>query len=252
VLPRIGLTASVAPVRPGVRRTFLNEAYLQAIDAAGGVPVVLTPAHAGAGLRALHDLLDGLVLTGGEDVEPARYGEPTAHPTVWTVPERDRLEFQVLEWALAEGRPVLAICRGLQVLNVALGGTLYQDLPSERPEHPAHDQSVAEPAVPRPTPFHRVDVTPGSRLAELVGAATLEVNSLHHQAIRRVAPGLRAVGHAPDGLVEAAEVEGGGPGDLVVGVQWHPEELAGAGDVPSKRLFAGFVEVCARRRREEG
>jgi putative glutamine amidotransferase len=247
VRPRLGLTASVMDTPFGTRRTFLNEPYLQAIEEAGGVGIILTPAHVGDSLQALYEDLDGLVLTGGEDVEPSRYGVPSPHPTVMTVPERDVLEFQLVEWALRDHRPVLAICRGLQVLNVAMGGSLYQDLPTERPEHPAHDQSRAEPVVRRPEPFHAVAVTPGSRLAELVGTTSLQVNSLHHQAIRRLAAGLRAVGIAPDGLVEAAEADPEQPG-WIVGVQWHPEELARSGDEASKRLFAGFVGYCLKGR----
>ena len=116
------------PTKLGTRRTFLNEPYIVVIQEAGGIPLVVTPAHAGPALRSLFDLLDGLVLTGGEDVAPERYGEEVRHPSVECVPERDALEFQLLEWSLAADLPVLAICRGVQVLNVGLGGTLYQEI----------------------------------------------------------------------------------------------------------------------------
>lgn len=245
--PRIGLTGSIKPTPMGTRRTFLNEPYVVAIQDAGGLPLVLTPAHAGPSLRALYELLDGLVLTGGEDVEPARYGEPEAHPTVETVPERDALEFRILEWALADALPVLAICRGLQLLNVALGGSLYQDLPSHYPEPIGHDQMKADPPGPRTEPHHPVAVLPGSCLADLLGSTRVEVNSMHHQGVRALAPTLVAVAHAPDGLVEGVEWRDPARGGFLVGVQWHPEELARSGDGPSRRLFEGFVATVAKR-----
>lgn len=244
--PRIGLTASIVPTAFGTRRTFLNEPYLVAIQEAGGLPLVITPAHGGPALRALYELLDGLLLTGGEDIAPERYGETEVHATVAVVPDRDALEFTLLEWALADGLPLLAICRGLQLLNVALGGSLYQDLPSQRPGHLGHDQMKAEPPWPRTEPHHPVIVQPGSALADCLGAERVEVNSMHHQGIRALAPALRAVAHAPDGLVEAVEARDPGRGGFLLGVQWHPEELARSTDAPSRRLFERFVAAVGK------
>jgi putative glutamine amidotransferase len=254
VLPRIGITGSVAPSRIGTRRAFLNEPYLTGVRDAGGVPVVLTPAHQGESLRALYEWLDGLLLTGGEDVEPARYGETVRDASVESVPERDVLEFRLLEWALADGLPVLAICRGIQVLNVALGGTLYQDLATEsdRPATIAHNQGALDPPVPRVEPSHAVTLPPGSLLAGLVGDGERAVNSMHHQGIRALAPPLHPVGFAPDGLIEAVEAKDPGPSGFLVGVQWHPEELAAGGDLASRRLFEAFVTASAKRRAERG
>ncbi|HZS33163.1 MAG TPA: gamma-glutamyl-gamma-aminobutyrate hydrolase family protein [Methylomirabilota bacterium] len=243
--PRIGLTGSVMPLAVGTRRTFLNEPYLVAVQEAGGLPIVVTPAHTGSTLAALYELLDGLVLTGGEDVAPARYGDTTVHPTVEVVAERDTLEFTLLEWALRDDLPILAICRGVQLLNVALGGTLYQDLPTERPVPLGHNQMLAE--RPRTDPHHPVAVTPGSALADVLGQDRIEVNSLHHQGIKRLAPGLTAVAHAPDDLVEGVEPTDPTGRSFLIGVQWHPEELARAGDVPSRRLFERFVAAAAKR-----
>jgi putative glutamine amidotransferase len=254
VLPRIGITGSVAPHRIGTRRAFLNEPYLTGVRDAGGLPLVLTPAHQGESLRALYEWLDGLMLTGGEDVEPARYGEAVRHPSVESVPERDALEFQLIEWALADGLPVLAICRGIQVLNVALGGTLSQDLATE-PGHPggvAHNQAALDPPVPRVQPSHPVTVLPGSFLAGLVGEGERAVNSMHHQGIKALAPALVPVGHAPDGLVEAVEAEDPAPSGFLVGVQWHPEELARGGDPASRRLFEALVTAAAKYRTSHG
>jgi putative glutamine amidotransferase len=142
---------------------------------------------------------------------------------------------------------VLAICRGIQVLNVALGGSLYQDLPSERAGHVLHDQTRADPPAPRAEPHHPVDVQPGSVLADVLGRERVDVNSLHHQGIRMLAPGLAAVAHAPDQLIEGVEAAEPGRRSFLVGVQWHPEELARAGDAPSRRLFERFVAAAAKR-----
>jgi putative glutamine amidotransferase len=237
------------PTRLGTRRTFLNEPYIVAIQEAGGIPLIVTPAHGGPALRTLFDLLDGLVLTGGEDVAPERYGEEVVRPNVEVVPERDALEFTLLEWALAEDLPLLAICRGIQVLNVALGGTLYQDLAADRPEHPGHDQSCGESPRARTEPHHPVAVRSGSALCDLLGLDAIEVNSLHHQGIKGLAPPLIPVAHAPDGLVEAVEPADATRWGFLVGVQWHPEELARGGHAPSRRLFERFVAAAAKRAR---
>lgn len=246
-LPRIGLTASVMPTKVGTRRTFLNEPYIVVIQETGGIPLVLTPAHGGSALRALFELLDGLVLTGGEDVAPERYGEEVLHPTVESVPERDALEIQLLEWALAEGLPVLAICRGIQLLNVGLGGTLYQDLPADHSADLVHDQGIGDTPRPRTEPHHPVVVTPGSCLADVLGAETIEVNSMHHQGIKVLAPSLAPVAHAPDGLVEGVEPVDVARWSFLLGVQWHPEELARGGHAPSRRLFERFIAAAAKR-----
>jgi len=249
VLPRIGITSSVMPTPMGTRRTFLNEPYLVGVREAGGLPLPIMPAHEGESLRALYALLDGLLLTGGEDVEPARYGEPRRAPNVETVVERDAMEFRLLEWALADRLPVFAICRGIQVLNVALGGSLYQDLPSERPDSVAHDQMKADLPVPRPEPSHAVTVLAGSFLGDLVGGGDLAVNSMHHQAIKLLAPALRPVAHAPDGLIEAVEAREPAPGAFLLGVQWHPEERLRAGDPAARRLFEAFVAAAGKQQR---
>jgi putative glutamine amidotransferase len=249
VRPKIGLTASIMPTRLGTRRTFLNEPYIAAIQEAGGVPLVVTPAHGGPSLRALFELCDGLVLTGGEDVAPERYGEEVLRPNVEVVPERDALEFTLLEWALAEDLPVLAICRGVQVLNVALGGTLYQDLGTDRPAPLSHDQNLGESPRPRTKPHHPVAIRPGSGLAELMGLEEIDVNSLHHQGIKALAAPLAPVAHAPDGLVEAVEPADPTRWTFLMGVQWHPEELTRAGHAPSRRLFERFVAASAKRAR---
>jgi putative glutamine amidotransferase len=221
-------------------RSHLNATYVRAVQQGGGVPVLLPP-HLGEGaLAALCERMDGLLLTGGGDLDPARFGQER-HPTVYDVaPLRDDLELELTRRALEEDRPVLAICRGIQVLNVALGGTLVQDLPSERPGPIVHSQTA-----PRHEPTHPVKVQgEGSRLGEVLGAPEVQVNSMHHQAIDRLGGGLREVAWAPDGVIEGVEMPGPG---FVLGVQWHPEELVGH-DPAARSLFAAVVEAARRRR----
>lgn len=188
-------------------------AYADAVEAAGGLPVLLPSSD--AAFLAL-DRLDGLVMTGGSDVDPARYGaEP--HPAVYGVdPERDRVEVGLVLGAIARDLPVLAICRGLQVLNVALGGTLIQHLEPGNEDAPADSHANWEIDVA--TLAHDATFTAGSLAAARYGAACA-VNSLHHQAVDRLGDGLVATGWAGDGTVEAVEL----PGHRLLAVQWHPE-----------------------------
>ncbi len=226
------LVACTATSRPGpqgeVAQAGVNRAYLDALEGAGLGPV-LVPAGQPPDGRLLA-LMDGLLLPGGVDVDPARYGQ-APHPSTEVDVELDRLERQLLEPALAEGRPVLAICRGIQALNVALGGTLVQDLADLRPGPVDH-----RPDIGRRHLAHGLRVEPGSRLADAVGATDLRVNSLHHQGIGRLAPGLRATAWAEDGLIEGVEAP---DQPFVVGVQCHPEELWRE-SAPLRRLFGAF------------
>jgi putative glutamine amidotransferase len=237
-LPLIGVTAS-ARYENGRERVFINAAYLRAVQGAGGIPVLLPPSFETGMRDALFDHLTGLLLTGGGDIEPGRYGQ-TPHATVYDVSsERDALELWATREALARRRPVLAICRGLQVLNVALGGTLVQDIPDEVGRTIAHSQPA-----PRQQATHTVKVDHGSRLADILGAVEVEVNSFHHQAVKDLGTGLRTVATAPDGVVEGLELPDAEP--LVVGVQWHPEELV-AHDA-ARNLFAALVRAAASTR----
>ena len=186
-----------------------------------------------------HAAFDALLLGGGVDVDPARYGRSTLdNGTVEVDPERDRIDFALFEQARRAGAPVLGICRGLQVVNVALGGTLVQDIPEERPSDVVHARSREE----KTRLDHTVAISPDTRLAALAAASEVRVNSRHHQAIEIVAPGLAISGTSPDGLPEAVESAGDA---WVVAVQWHPENLAG--DPVSRRLFADFVRAARER-----
>ena len=236
--PLIGVSTSIT-VAKHPERAYLNSAYLHAVQQAGGVPVPLPPQLSAASLEQLGAGLHGLFLTGGGDVDPALFGE-APHRTLYDVaPARDTLETAALTLALRRGLPVLAVCRGIQVLNVALGGSLHQDVGTDPGTEIPHSQTE-----PRDQPTHKVKVTPGSRLAEMLGTDELEVNSMHHQAIKRLGRGLTAVAWAPDQVVEGAELDD--PTRFVLGVQWHPEELVGH-DQAARNLFAAVVDAARRR-----
>lgn len=232
--PRIAL-GGVVRQWDGAERTGLNSAYVRSVLAAGGVPVVLSP-HMGPSYaaRAL-DGADALVLTGGEDMDPAWYqAEP--HPKA-NPPSRERDLFELALFAAARQRelPILGICRGIQVVNVALGGTLWQDLPSERPGPVDH-----YPEKARSERTHLVRLHPGTATAAALGGTEIRVNSFHHQAIRDLAPKLVATGWSEDGLVEAVEAAPEQP--WLLAVQWHPEEMYAEARSPDRGLFSALVE----------
>ncbi len=230
--PLIGVTTSIT-IGKVPERAYVNSAYLHAVQQAGGVPVVLPPQLSATSFERLARGLDGLVLTGGGDIDPAVFGE-SPHPTVYEVaPERDTLEFSAVRIALERRLPILAICRGIQLLNVALGGTLFQDVGSDPGTQLQHGQQE-----PRDQPTHKVQMKAGSRLAETLGTDELEVNSMHHQAVKALGAGLAAVAWAPDQIIEGVELTDSSR--FVLGVQWHPEELVRHSD-PARRLFAALV-----------
>src|SRR5262245_2659344 len=234
----VGITTSVTAddYRGGdPHRAHLNRAYVLAVQRAGGIPVLLPPYLDRPTLDALWDRLAGLVLTGGGDIDPQRFSE-SRHDAVDGVSEgRDVLELELALRAVRQGLPLLAICRGIQVLNVALGGSLHQHLPASYPDSRiAHAQQA-----PREYPTHDVKVTvEDTRLGAVLGAPELRVNSFHHQAIKRLGRGLRDVAWAPDGVIEAVDMPEA-PG-LVLGVQWHPEDLVGR-DPAARNLFTALV-----------
>lgn len=214
-------------------------AYVDAVVAAGATPFLVPLGLCETSLRTVYDLADGILLCGGGDIDPTAYGQ-TPRATLGDVqPERDRVEVLIAKWAATEGKPLLGICRGIQVLAVAAGGTLFQDLPSQAPGAVAHpndpDADPDESAV-----VHTVDITPGSRLAAILGDHRVWVNSLHHQAVATVDAAWRIVGVSSDGVIEAIEHPNHPFG---LGVQWHPELLTAA-HVHARSLFAGFVDAC--------
>ena len=234
--PRIAVSTSVT-VDKYPERAYVNASYLNAVQQAGGVPVPMPPQLRDAARDRILEHVDGVLLTGGGDVDPARFGE-ARHPTTSEVSAaRDMLEIELTRWAVTKRVPLLAVCRGLQVLNVALGGSLYQDIPSE-PGSPLDHSQAGLQGKARHILTHHVKVRDGSRLAGILGALEVDVNSFHHQAIKRLGEGLADVAWAPDSIVEGVELRAAD--QFVVGVQWHPEELV-ASDRAAFNLFAALV-----------
>ena len=237
--PLVAVTATVRSV-DGVDRVRLNAAYVHALESVGLVPLVIPPLADADAARRVLDVAAGLMLTGGEDVDPARYGADP-HPELGPVNcDRDETELALLARARELTMPTFAICRGVQVVNVGLGGTLVQDLPSERDDVGAHELDGE-----RGSRVHGVSIDPSSRLASIVGAQALAVNSIHHQAIDRLGAAVRINAHADDGTVEG--VESSDPSWWMVGVQWHPEELTATPEPWDRRLFAAFADACRAR-----
>ncbi len=207
--------------------------------AGGGAPLQIPLGLDHETLRAIFERVDGLLLAGGGDIAPAYYGEPTSDKCKGVDRERDTLEMTLVRWSVETGKPLLTICRGIQVMNVALGGSLYQDLLTDMPGALRHDYFTSD-GFARDHLAHSLTLVPDSGLIRLLGAERLVVNSLHHQGIKDVAPDLTPVGYAPDGLVEAVEVE---DHPFAVGVQWHPEALA-PDDPVMRRLFEALVKAA--------
>ena len=236
--PRIGVSGVVRS-SDGVLRTGVNVAYVQAIAQAGGVPLILSPLLGPSRSDSALDAVTGVVLTGGEDVDPAAYGEIPA-PALGSVDRsRDAFEFALLKSALRRRLPVLAICRGIQLVNVALGGTLWQDLPTQRPSSIAHNHTGDRDAR-----THRILVEPGTRTAAALGVTGFAANSFHHQGIKDLAPGLVVSATAEDGLIEGVELGAGQP--WLVAIQWHPEEFHAEGRAPDHGLFTALVQEARR------
>ena len=232
--PRIAVSGVVRSWE-GADRTGVNAAYVQALLAAGGIPLILSPLMGASLAGSVLDGFDGLLLTGGEDIDPSWYG---AEPSPLLSPpsrERDLFELALFAVARQRGLPILGVCRGIQLINVAMGGTLVQDIPTERPGALDH-----RPAGLRDTRSHVVRLRPGSRAARAMGAASVNVNSSHHQAIQQLAPGLVASGWTSDDLIESLESEAGA--SWILAVQWHPEEMHADRQAPEHGLFRALVD----------
>ena len=228
----IGLIPLVDEARESL---WMLPGYMEGVAAAGGLPVMLPLEGGEAELEQLCGLCDGLLLTGGHDVSPEFYGQRRLPACGATSPERDRMEAGLLRLAMASDKPVLGICRGIQFINAALGGMLWQDLPSQRPSAVTHRQRP-----PYDAPAHEVSVLPDTPLMDLLGVDSLRVNSYHHQAVRDLAEPLRPMALSPDGLVEAVWH----PGQRFLwAVQWHPE-FAWKTDPAALAIFRAFVAAC--------
>jgi putative glutamine amidotransferase len=234
--PLVGLPTLAIPPGPKPPRFGVNQSYVRALVAAGCAPVLIPLLDDHERLRAIYERLDGIVFPGGADVAPSEYGEaPIDNLNVVEAP-RDRMELQLARWAFADDLPTLGICRGQQVLNVALGGTLYQDLRHQGVTPVEHAEAHGRG---RTALIHRVRLDPDSRLAQLIDETSIDVNSLHHQAVKSVAPRLRVTGKSDDGVIEAVESP---ERRFLIAVQWHPEEID---EIPwVRRLFEGFAKAA--------
>lgn len=231
--PIIGMTARLE-----------NEAIIvhrdntEAVMRAGGMPLVLPFSAQENILRQMAEMIDGLILTGGGDIDPVLFDEEPMPFLGSICPERDALEVGLIRMMLQMNKPVFAICRGCQILNVAAGGNMYQDLASQRSGTLQHMQQA-----PRSHPSHFVQVKEGTLSHRIVGLSQIRVNSFHHQAVKELAPGFVVSATSADGVIEAIESE---RHRFVLGVQWHPENMASS-DVVAQRLFDAFVEACGQK-----
>ncbi|HZD57077.1 MAG TPA: gamma-glutamyl-gamma-aminobutyrate hydrolase family protein [Anaerolineales bacterium] len=238
--PLIGVTTWRTSTNSGTSWISIAEAYVQAISEAGACPVAIPVGLPAERLAALLAKLDGVLFTGGGDLNPRTYGGESLPGLKEVDDDRDRLELHLLHKVLEYGLPFLGICRGIQVVNVGLGGRLYTDIPSQYPGAIQHD---FHSDWPRDYLAHEIQIRPGSRLRHILGESSLQVNSLHHQGIRQLAPGLLATARAPDELIEAVELSDHSFG---LAVQWHPECLTD--HKPMRNLFRAFVEHTEKKR----
>ena len=235
--PIIGITTYQSATAHGQPTVALMQSYINAVMQAGGVPVLIPSLIAENGWNALYSCLDGILFSGGGDIGLEHFpGEP--HPRIDDVdPARDSIELKMVRAAASDGKPFLGICRGCQVLNVGLGGTLYTHIPDQLPN--ALDHSY--PGNMRTVLVHEIKIEEGTRAAEIYGEPIIKVNSLHHQGLKDIAPSLRVAGHAPDGLVEAVELPDHPFG---LAVQWHPEWLTD--QETTRNLFRTFVVAAGK------
>lgn len=241
--PLIGVPTQTREPIPGYLTTpcwIMGQRYVRAVTNSGGVPFII-PLLTGDTdtLRSIYEHLDGIFLCGGVDIDPAQYGEERHSSCDKADPDRDWTELTLLRWAIADGMPVFGVCRGIQALNVAAGGSLYQHVPEQFPHGLKHDCFPPGPPYTRDYLAHEVEVDGGTLLGRVMGTGRMLVNSMHHQAIKKLAPDFRASVRATDGLIEG--IEGAGDG-FTVGVQWHPEELADK-QAPMRQLFDEFVRA---------
>ncbi|MBP8240985.1 MAG: gamma-glutamyl-gamma-aminobutyrate hydrolase family protein [Thermoflexales bacterium] len=236
--PLIGITTHSAsdPIRAELDT--LVDGIVTGIERAGGLPVLIPYNLPDTAVRAIAATLDGVLLSGGGDIDPARYGAEREPETGGIDDGRDRAELTLIRTLVDEARPFFGICRGAQIVNVALGGTMHQEVSRA----PGADKHTFYPGYPDDHLAHPVQIAEESHLSRILGKPILSVNSLHHQAIGKIGAGVRATALAPDGVVEAIEVEDHPFG---MGVQWHPEAMLHHPEMQS--LFDGFVAACAGR-----
>lgn len=235
--PLIGISSYIDGISAKLSMT-----YIESVRRAGGIPVVIPLTTDTTQISEIVSVLDALIMSGGEDIDPAYFGEEP-HPNLGeVVPDRDKFDVALIERVIAEGKPLLAICRGEQVLNVVLGGSLYQDIPSQLPESIQHQQNI-----PRDKGSHSIKIVENSLLHKLLNVDSLEVNSFHHQSVKNLGKGLKITATSSDGVVEAIELEG----KQVLGVQFHPEGFVYSGDLTFLPIFEWLVKAAVINRKEE-
>lgn len=245
VRPLIGISTqtlhSIDAIPEGLPPSWMmSERYILAVAGAGAAAVMIPLFDQDeASLRAVYDRLDGVLIPGGVDMDPHTFGEEHSSRLGRTDAARDAVELLLTRWALEDRKPLLGLCRGSQVINVAMGGSLYQDIEADFPQAIKHDY-FPNAGYSRDYLAHPVEVTRGSRLAEILERRDVTVNSMHHQGIKQLAPGLVASAVAPDGLIEGLESSNG---HFMVGVQWHPEALV-EHDQGMRQLFSRFVDAA--------
>ena len=233
MIPLIGVLPNV----DGEKKSKIENTYIKVIEASGGMAILLPYTANPESIERFVGLCDGFIFAGGADIEPARYGEEK-HPLCGeTTPYRDEVEFLAFEKIMKTEKPIMGICRGSQLINVALGGTLYQDIPSEIKTDLTHKQEH-----PHSEPAHEANVVSGSLLHSLIGKSRIHINSLHHQAIKELGDGLTPMAVADDGIIEAIVRTGK---RLVWGFQWHPEKTFD-NSADSKIIFKKFIEECGK------
>lgn len=249
VFPRIGISAGEVtnkdqpwfPLVYGQSHT-----YVDSVASAGGAPFIIPLVERKNTLEALYKSIDGLLLSGGNDISPNRYKEDsTLEKTDYSI-RRDEQEITLLKWAIKDQKPVLAICRGMQLLNVAFGGTLYQDIANDLPLAHEHNASDANQNIEFIA--HRLEIKAGSRLSHILETESISSNSHHHQAIKSLGSGLVVTAYSEDGLIEAVEM----PGQLfVIGVQAHPEALTTQANPLWRKLFTAFIKASSSKARQK-
>ncbi|MFC7061503.1 gamma-glutamyl-gamma-aminobutyrate hydrolase family protein [Halobacillus seohaensis] len=234
--PTIGITSSIVS-HNNIPSVNLHERYIKTIIQSGGIPIVI-PVGTNEMSEVWVSLCDGIILSGGEDVDPYSYQEHPGPKIQKTNRDRDEIEIELVKSARKQNKPIFAICRGVTMLNVALGGTLIQDIETSIPNAINHYQQAE-----RPEATHEVKIEESTRLYRIFNRPKIRVNSFHHQAIDKLAPSLKKVAIAPDGVIEA--VEGIDESFLMLGVQWHPSELTN-GNPSMLRLYEEFINECIK------
>ncbi len=242
--PVIGIPTQTQQPVPGQLPPcwIMGTSYITSLTTLGALPwVIPLIADDTDTLRGIYEQLDGVFLAGGVDMNPSTYGETLTSLCGRTDPDRDAVELLLTRWAMEDHKPILGVCRGIQVMNVAAGGTLYQDVHAQHQDAIKHDYYPYSGDYARDLRIHPITLEPQTRLSRLLESDQVRVNSMHHQGIARLASAFRATSYAEDGLIESIEAPNG---HFAVGVQWHPEEFVGK-DMATDRLFKAFLFVAA-------